>query len=79
VQVTFTTKRIIYLQISINNMQIPVQTEVQYLGLYLDQDLTWQKQVKTKRQKLDLRLREISWLLGRKSNLSTENKLLLYK
>jgi hypothetical protein len=44
-----------------------VQTEVKYLGLYLDQKLTWQKYVKTKRQKLLLKQRETSWLLGRKS------------
>jgi hypothetical protein len=45
-------------------MQIPVQTEVKYLGPYLDQKLTWQKHVKAKRQKLNLKLREMSWLLG---------------
>jgi hypothetical protein len=48
VQVTFTTKHIICQQVTINNMQIPVQTELKYLGLYLDQKLTWQKHVKTK-------------------------------
>jgi hypothetical protein len=79
VQVTFTTKRITCPQVTINNMQIPVQTEVKYLGSYLDKKLTWQKHVKTKRQKLNLRLQEMSWLLGRKYKLSTENKLLLYK
>jgi hypothetical protein len=36
VQVTFTTKHINCPQVTINNMQIPVQTEVKYLGLYLD-------------------------------------------
>jgi hypothetical protein len=41
--------------------------------------LTWQKHVKTKRQQLNLRLREIFWLLGPKSKLSIENKVLLYK
>jgi hypothetical protein len=49
------------------------------LGLYLDKKLTWQKHVKSKREKLNLKLREMSWLLGRKSKLSIENKLLLYK
>jgi hypothetical protein len=50
-----------------------------YLGLHLDNKLTWQKHVKTKRQQLNLRLREMLWLLGLKSKLSVENKLLLYK
>jgi hypothetical protein len=77
VQVTLTTNRKICPQVTINNMQIPVQTEVNYLGFYLDQKLTCQKHVKTKRQKLNLKLREMSWLLGRKSTLSIESKLLL--
>jgi hypothetical protein len=38
VQVTFTTKRIICPQVTINSKQIPVQTEVKCLGLYLDQN-----------------------------------------
>jgi hypothetical protein len=65
--------------VQIIGIQTPVQPEVKYLGLYLDQKLTWQKHVKTKGQKLNLKLREMSWLLGRKSKLSTENKLLLCK
>jgi hypothetical protein len=79
VQATFTTRRINFPQVSISNIKIPVQTETKYLGLYLDQKLTWQKHVKTKRQKLNLRLREMYWLLGCKSKFSIENKLLLYK
>jgi hypothetical protein len=49
---------------TINNIQILVQTEVKYLGLYLDQKLTWQKHIKTKRQQLNLKIRQMSWLLG---------------
>jgi hypothetical protein len=79
VQVTFTTRRINCPKFSINSIKIPVKTDAKYLGLYLDQKLRWQKHVETKRQKLNLRLREMSWLLGRKSKLSIENKLLLYK
>jgi hypothetical protein len=79
VLVTFTNKRIICPQVIINNTQIPVQTEVKYLGLYLDQKLTWQKHVKTKRLTLNLRLREMSWFWGRKSKLVIEHKLLLCK
>jgi hypothetical protein len=79
VQVAFTTRRINCTQVDINDIKIPVQTETKYLGLHLDQKLIWQKHVKTKRQQLNLRLREMFWLLGPKSKLSLENKPLLYK
>jgi hypothetical protein len=36
-------------------MQIPVQTEVKCLGLYLNQKLTWQEHVQMERQKLNLK------------------------
>jgi hypothetical protein len=49
-QITFTTKRTHCPPVTINNSQIPIQTEAKYLGLYLDQKLTWQKHIKTKRQ-----------------------------
>jgi hypothetical protein len=52
---TFKTKRTNCPPATINNIQIPVQTEVKYLGLYLDQKLTWQKHIKTKRQQLNLK------------------------
>jgi hypothetical protein len=61
-----------------DRIQIPVQTEVKYLRLYLDQKLTWQRHIKTKRQQLNLIVRQMSWLLGRKSRLSLENKTLIY-
>jgi len=46
---------------------------------HLDQRLTWRTHVKAKRQQLNLKLRGMYWLLGRRSKLSLENKLLLYK
>jgi hypothetical protein len=75
VHITFTTRRIICPQVSINNTPIPVKNEVKYLGLHLDQKLTWHKHIKTKRRQINLKLREMSWLLGRRSKLSTNNKL----
>jgi hypothetical protein len=55
VQVTFTTRSVNCPQVNINDIKIPVQTEAKYLGLHLDQNLTWQKHVKTKRQQLNFK------------------------
>jgi len=41
--------------------------------------LTWRKHITTKRKQLDLKLRRLYWIIGRKSQLSLENKLLVYK
>jgi hypothetical protein len=79
VQITFTTKRSGCPQVNINNRPIPVQTEVKYLGLYLDEKLTWEPHIKAKRRQLDLKIKNIYWLPNRKSKLFLENKLIIYK
>ncbi|PNF30905.1 hypothetical protein B7P43_G03641 [Cryptotermes secundus] len=79
VQITFTNRRTTCPQITINNSNIPINTEVKYLGLYLDQKLTWRTHIKKKRQQLTLKERQLRWLLGKRSQLSLENKTLLYK
>jgi hypothetical protein len=78
-QISFTTKYMNCPPVTINNIQIPVQKEVKYLGIYLDQKPTWQKNIKTKRQHLNLKVQQMFWLLGRKFKLSLENKILVYK
>jgi hypothetical protein len=45
----------------------------------LDRRLTWHKYIFTKRKQLGLTLTKMHWLLGRKSQLYTTNKLLLKK
>jgi hypothetical protein len=57
----------------------PGSNRSKILGFIPRPKLTWQKHVKSKRQKLNLKLRKISWFLGRKSKLSVQNKFLLYK
>ena len=58
---------------------LPHTEEVKYLGVHLYRRLTWRKHISTKRRHLDLQLRKLYWIIGRKSQLSVGNKLLLYK
>jgi len=62
-----------------NRTVVPQAETVTYLGLHFDKRLTWKNHVATKRKQLDLKPREIHWLIGIHSPLSLENKLLIYK
>ena len=48
-------------------------------GICLDRRLTWKDHVKSKRTQVDNKLKNMYWLLGRKSKLSLENKILIYE
>jgi hypothetical protein len=54
-------------------------TTARYLGLHLDDKLTWRHHIQTKRKQMDLKAKEVNWLLGRKSHLTFDNKLFIYK
>jgi hypothetical protein len=48
-------------------------------GIALNTKLNWKGHIIKKRKQMDIRHKEFHWLLGRKSNLSVDNKLLPYK
>jgi hypothetical protein len=79
VHVTFTTRRDTCPPVHLNDVQIPQENHVKYLGLHIDRRLTWHKHISSKRKQLGLSLTNMYWLLGRKSKLSINNKLLIYK
>jgi len=64
---------------NLNGQHIPQRETAKYLGIHLDRRLTWQKHIFTKRKQLGLQLHRMYWIIGRKSKLSLENKLLIYK
>jgi len=65
--------------VKLYNDYLPQADEVKHLGTHLDRRLTWRKHITTKRNQLDLKLRNLYWIIGRKAQLSLENKLLVYK
>jgi hypothetical protein len=79
VHVMFATRRGTCPPVHINDVQIPQENHVKYFGLHLNRRLTLHTHIFAKRKQLGLSLAKMYWLLGRKSKLSTNNKLLIYK
>lgn len=77
--VTFTLRKGDCPTLYLNGDPIPKSSKVKYLGLHLDKRLTWKHHVKAKREHLNIKTKKMYWLLGPKSELSLENKLILYK
>jgi hypothetical protein len=61
-----------------NGIPIPRKTDIKYLRMTLDNKLTWKHHVK-KRKQVDLIIKQTNWLIGRKSPVAVENKILIYK
>ena len=79
IHVTFTLKMSVCPSVQLNNKHLAQLDDVKYSGIHLDRKLTWRKHITTKGKQLDLKLRKLCWIIGRKSQLSLENKLLVYK
>jgi hypothetical protein len=79
IHVTFTTQRETCPPVHINNVQLPQEEYIKYLGLHLDRTLTWHKHIFAKWKRLGITLTKLYWLLRHKSKFSTSNKLLVCK
>lgn len=64
--------------VKLNNVVIPHGNKAKYLGMTLDTKLRWKEHVKLKKQELECKYRNMYWLIGRRSKLSTYNKVLIY-
>jgi hypothetical protein len=65
--------------VQLNNIHLPQTDSVKYLGIHLDRKLTWHNHISAKWKQLELKLRNTYWIIGRKSQVSLANKLLVYK
>ena len=77
--VTFTMRKQICPQVFINNIIVPNKDTVRCLGMTLDRRLTWKQHIVDKSKHLRDKLKKFYWLIGRRSNLSTQNKITIYK
>jgi hypothetical protein len=78
VQVTFTLRKEQCPVVHINNKVIP-QSTAKHLGLHLDSRLTWAQHLAKKRKQIDLKVKDLYRVIGRKSPALLESKVLLYK
>lgn len=77
--ITFTLRLGNCPDVYLNGSLIPHCNSTKYLGLHLDRRLRWKDHLKAKKSQIDLKFKKMYWLLGPKSELSLENKVLLYK
>lgn len=77
--ITYTMKRDTCPPVTLNGTQLAQLNDTKYLGIHLDRRLTWQKHIFAKRKQLGIKFKQMYWMIGRKSELTLENKLLLYK
>lgn len=77
--VTFSLRKETCPSVTLNGQQLPRSNNAKYLGMHLDRRLNWKEHISKKRKQLDLKLSKLYWLIGRKSKLSLNNKLIVYK
>lgn len=79
IHVNFTNKKLVDVpSVRINDVKVPYANTAKYLGMTLDVKLRWKEHIKKKKAELDITFRQLYWLIGRKSKLAIQNKVLIY-
>jgi hypothetical protein len=77
--INFTHQKIDQRSIFLNGVRIPPENTAKYHGMTLGAKPHWKAHIKKKQGELQIKFRKMHWQLGRRSELSMYNKLLLYK
>lgn len=77
--ILFTNRKLNNVPIYINSKVVPYSNTAKYLGMTLDAKLKWKEHIKMKREELNIKYRKMYWLIGKNSDLSIQNKIMLYK
>jgi hypothetical protein len=64
--ITFTLGKSSTPDLTINDTQIPRKTEIKYLGMTIGSKLTWKQRIVKKRKHVNITIKQLNWLLGRK-------------
>jgi hypothetical protein len=62
-QVNFSLRREQCPAIFLNNVQIPASPSTKYLAIYLDNHITWKEHIRKKRKRIDLKIKDMYWLI----------------
>jgi hypothetical protein len=63
---TFTLRKSSTPDVTISDIQIPRKTEIKYLGMTIDSKLTYKQHIAKKRKQVNITIKHLNWLLGRK-------------
>ncbi|VVC28684.1 Reverse transcriptase domain [Cinara cedri] len=78
VHVNYTLRKTENIPILLSQTLIPQKDSAKYLGMHLDSRLNWKHHVRQKKIQVKEKIRKLYWLVGPHSELTIENKRLLY-
>ena len=70
VQMNFTLRIEQCLQVQLNNIKIPHSLSTKYLGFYMDSKMTLKSYIIEKRKQIDIKVKNMYWLISGKSRFS---------